>query len=133
MQKKHTLSMQTVGKLLLWGGIILLLAQVCNFVLSLNNTVSSPNIPSSPQPAPITASIDNGVVYFTANDGIHALRASDGREMWQSFGGSLNPPIVAGGLIYEVNFRNIVAFRASDGSQLWNYFSFDDNGSAGPG
>ena len=132
MQKKRTLSMQTVGKILLWGGIILLLARACNFVLSFNNTVSQPDTSSSPQSAPITASIDNGVVYFTANAGIHALRASDGKQMWQSFGGAFNPPIVAGGLIYEINFRNIVAFSASDGRQLWNYFSFEDE-SGGPG
>ena len=132
MQKKRTLSMQSVGKILLYGGIILLLARACTFVLSLNNTVSSPDTQSSPQPAPITASIDNGVVYFTANDGIHALRASDGKQMWQSFGGSFNPPVVAGSLIYEINFRNIVAFSASDGRQLWNFFSFEDN-SGGPG
>ena len=124
--------MQTVGKILLWGGIILLLAQVCNFVLSLNNTISSPNIPSSPQPALIAASLDNGVVYFTANEAIHALRASDGRVMWQHFGGSLNPPVVAGGMIYQVDFRTIVAFSASDDRPLWNFFSFEDEG-GGPG
>ena len=72
MQKKRTLSMQTIGYVLLWGGIILLLARACTFVLSLNNTVSQPDTSSSPQPAPVTASIDNGVVYFTANDAIHA-------------------------------------------------------------
>lgn len=132
MQKKRTLSMQTVGYVLLYGGIILLLARACTFALSLNNTTSQPDTTSSPQPTPITASIDNGVVYFTANDNVHALRASDGKQLWQSFGGSLNPPVVAGGLIYEVNFRNIVAFSASDGRQLWNYFGFEDeNGAPG--
>src|SRR5579859_3609818 len=133
MSKKRTLSMQTVGYVLLWGGIILLLVRACTFTLSLGNTVPQPDTSSPSQPALITASIDHGMVYFTANDGIHALRGSDGKQMWQNFGRSLNPPIVANGLIYEVNFRNIVAFRASDGRQLWNYFSFDDNGSAGPG
>lgn len=132
MQKKRTLSMQTVGRILLWGGIILLLVRACAFVLSFTSTVSQPDTSSPPQPAPMTASVENGVVYFTANNGIHALRASDGTQMWQSFGGSLNPPIVAGGQIYEVDFRNIVAFSASDGRQLWNYFSFEDNG-GGPG
>src|SRR5690348_15751744 len=126
MQKKSTISMQTVGKILLWGGIILLLARLCNFVFSLNNTVSQPETPSSPQPAPIAASIDNGMVYFVANGGIHALRASDGKQMWDSFGGAFNPPVVLSGQIYEIDFRNIVAFSASDGRQLWNYFSFED-------
>ncbi|HEY6543254.1 MAG TPA: PQQ-binding-like beta-propeller repeat protein, partial [Ktedonobacteraceae bacterium] len=131
--KKRTLSMQTIGYVLLWGGIILLLARACTFVSSLGNTVPQPDTSSSPQPALITASIDKGMVYFTANDGIHALRASDGKQMWQNFGGSLNPPVVANGLIYEVNFRNIVAFSANDGRQLWNYFSFDDSDGAQPG
>ena len=129
MQKKRTLSMRTVGYILLWGGIILLLARACTFVLSLNDTVPQPDT-SSPQPALVTASIDNGMVYFTASDGIHALRARDGRQVWQNFGGFLNPPIVANGLIYEVNFRSIVTFSASDGRQLWNYFSFEDEGGA---
>ena len=131
MSKNRTLSMQTVGYILLWGGIILLLGRACTFLLSLNNTVPQPDT-SSPQPGPITASIDNGMVYFTANNSIHALQASNGRQMWQNFGAFFNPPVVANGVIYEIDFRNIVAFSASDGRQLWNYFSFDDNG-AGPG
>ena len=130
MQKKSTNSIQTVGKILLWGGIILLVARLCNFALSLNNSTSSPDTPSSPQPALISASIDHGMVYFVANGGIHALRANDGKQMWDSFGGALNPPVVAGGQIYEIDFRNIVAFSASDGRQLWNYFSFEDEGAA---
>ncbi len=124
--------MQTIGKILLWGGIILLLARVCNFALSFYNPTSTPDTPSSPQPAPIAASIDNGMVYFTANDAIHVLRASDGRQMWQSFGGPFSPPVVAGGVIYRLEFRNIVAVRASDGRLLWNFFSFEDEG-GGPG
>lgn len=130
MQKKRILSMRTTGYILLWGGIILLVVRACTFVTSLGNTVPQPGTSSSPQPAPTTASIDNGIVYFTANAGIHALRASDGRQMWQNFGGFFNPPVVSNGLIYEVNFRSIVAFSASDGRQLWNYFSFEDEGGA---
>lgn len=132
MLKKRTLSMQTIGYILLWCGIILLLARACTFVSSLGNTVPQPDTSSSPQPALTIASVDNGMVFFTANNSIHALRASDGTQIWQNFGNLFNPPVIANGLIYEVDFRNIVAFSASDGGQLWNYFSFDDNGT-GPG
>jgi len=133
MPKKHTLSMQTIGYLLLWAGIILLIGRACTFLLSLNNTV--PQQPSStpPNPGLTAASVENGVVYFVANNAIHALRTSDGKQIWQAFSNTINPPVVANGVIYEVDFRAITALRGSDGTLLWRYFPSDEGGVAQPG
>src|SRR5579872_7245962 len=133
MQKKRTLSMQTIGYILLWSGIVLLIGRGCVFFSSLNNVVSSPVSSSSPQPGLISASVENGMVSFVAENAIHALRAGDGKQMWQSFSNVINAPVVANGVVYEVNFREINALRGSDGMLLWRYFPSDDGEAVQPG
>ena len=125
--------MQTVGYLLLWGGIILLLGRVCTFALSLGNAISPPVTSTSPQPGLTAASIENGMVYFTAENRMYALRASDGRQAWQSFSNFTSPLTVANGVIYETGFHEITALRGSDGLLLWRYFPSDEGDTAQPG
>ena len=120
MSKKRTVSMRAIGYLLLMGGLLLLTGQACVYLLSLNNVVSPPP-PSPAQPALTSASVENGMVYFTANEGISALRASDGKQIWHIQRFLIDPPIVAGGVIYARDFGDIFALRGSDGTQLWQY------------
>src|SRR5216684_3744661 len=120
MPKKRTVSMRAIGYLLLMGGLLLLTGQACVFLLSLNNVVSPPP-PSPAQPALTSASVENGMVYFTANEGISALRASDGKQIWHIQRFLIDAPIVAGGVIYARDFGDIFALRGSDGTQLWQY------------
>lgn len=133
MLKKRTIPVQTVGYLLLWGGIILLLGRLCVLAASLENVASAPATSTSPQPGLTSASIENGMVYFTAENRMYALRASDGKQIWQRFDNFFNPPTIVNGVIYEISFRNIVALGASDGLSLWNYFPSDEAGAAQPG
>jgi outer membrane protein assembly factor BamB len=133
MLKKHTISMRTVGYVLLWGGIILLVVRACTFVLSLGGTVSSPEPSSPPQPGLISANVENGMVYFVANHNIHALRSSDGKQMWQGFSNIVDPPFVANGVLYQVNFGDIEALSGSDGRLLWRYFPSHEGEDFQPG
>ncbi|HEU0002181.1 MAG TPA: PQQ-binding-like beta-propeller repeat protein [Ktedonobacteraceae bacterium] len=133
MLKKRTVPAQTVGYLLLWSGIILLLGRLCVFMVSLGNVVSPPVTSTPPQPGLTSASVENGMVYFTAENRMYALRASDGKQIWQRFDNFSGPPTIVNGMIYEISFRDIVALRASDGVSLWNYFPSDEGDAAQPG
>jgi outer membrane protein assembly factor BamB len=132
MLKKKTVSMQTIGYLLLWVGIILLLVRGCTFALSLGNVVS-PGPSSPPQPGLISASVENGMVYFVANNNLHALRSSDGKQIWQGFSNIIDPPVVANGVVYEINFGEIEALSGSDGGLLWRYNSSNEGEIIRPG
>ena len=62
-------------------------------------------------------------IYLSSDDGIYALKPADGSIIWASprfAGGSDEPPIVAGGLLYIADVLSVLyAINTSDGSQAW--------------
>ena len=72
----------------------------------------------------------DGVAYVgTVNNAFYALRASDGKLLWQAkIDGAVDEsPIVTGGVVYFSTYvgqsgpANVYALQASDGKQLWVY------------
>jgi hypothetical protein len=72
----------------------------------------------------------NGIVYFASRrqDSVYALRASDGRLIWNfttgpdAIGVSNTRPVVDDGVLYVGSHdRNIYALNAATGVKLWNF------------
>lgn len=65
--------------------------------------------------------IQNGVVYLTAQqDGVIALRVSDGKQLWQFKSPIDQGPQLANGVLYVVsNTGGFYALRTSDGKIIW--------------
>jgi outer membrane protein assembly factor BamB len=65
----------------------------------------------------------NGVFYLSIGNTFHAVRASDGQQLWTaSIEGRLvqGTPAVAQGVIYATTTTGVFALHATDGSQLWH-------------
>ena len=70
--------------------------------------------------------IDNGVVYFGANDGpagfVFGLDAQTGNEVWrfETVRDALSPAI-SGGVAYFWSGAGLQAVELSTGNELWNF------------
>lgn len=67
--------------------------------------------------------VAHGVVYLRTDGAVHALRASDGQQLWAApvEGRAFEqPPLTFDqGVVYATSAGSIVALRAADGSTLW--------------
>jgi outer membrane protein assembly factor BamB len=78
--------------------------------------------PGEGGPDPTVLAADGGRVFVNETDGhIHALRASDGAEIW-SAGGGVGTIGIGSGVLYQRGFLgnlSIIALRESDGAGIW--------------
>ncbi|HEV2580980.1 MAG TPA: PQQ-binding-like beta-propeller repeat protein, partial [Ktedonobacteraceae bacterium] len=87
-----------------------------------------PGVPSAATPL-----VADGMVYVTGkqnfasrSQGLDALRASDGKQLWtQAIDGGPGPqvgqPQLVDGVLYYSGSSGVIALRASDGARLWVY------------
>lgn len=87
-----------------------------------------PGVPSAATPL-----VADGMVYVTGkqnfasrSQGLDALRASDGKQLWtQAIDGGPGPqvgqPQLVDGVLYYNGSSGVIALRASDGARLWVY------------
>ena len=65
-------------------------------------------------------SVDEERAYIVSRDGMRALRAATGEEIWRAETGNLTaPPLVHGGWVVLATAENVSALRASDGAVVW--------------
>ncbi len=71
-----------------------------------------------PTDQPISA--DEGIVFVSSRDGIHALRGADGATLWETPLPNITAPLVArGGWLIALAERRAIAFRSKDGVRVW--------------
>ncbi len=129
---ENVLSTDNVGNLTLrWLGIGIGIPVVADGVLyvadfdvgfrALNADTGAPLWSQINQGFYYAAAVANGVVYFGSNDGyLYALKATSGALLWKRGDGS-NSPIVANGVVYEVESCNVDALNADTGTLRWSY------------
>ena len=78
-------------------------------------------------PFPVAPVAINGIVYTATQQYIYALRASDGKQLWQytpqhAFPPSVIPFVVDNDIVYTNDNQNTVtALRADTGTQVWQH------------
>jgi outer membrane protein assembly factor BamB len=64
--------------------------------------------------------VDEGVVFVSSRDAIHALRAADGATMWETPLAKITAPLVArAGWLIVLAEQRVLAFRSRDGRLIW--------------
>lgn len=65
--------------------------------------------------------VDGDQVYVAAGDAVHALKATDGSELWLAPAGSITAPLLAhAGWVIAATEENLTAYRAADGTKVWS-------------
>ncbi|NLA30456.1 MAG: PQQ-like beta-propeller repeat protein, partial [Methanomicrobiales archaeon] len=79
------------------------------------------SLPTSVKSTPV---VSDGKVYVTTAEGLHALDASTGDEIWNaSLGGTFSTPVVAGETIIAGSSDGLHAYDGGTGNPLWNFSS----------
>jgi len=67
------------------------------------------------------AAVDGDQVYIAAGDAVHALKATDGSELWLAPSGSVTAPVLAhSGWVIAATEKTLTAYRAADGTKVWS-------------
>ncbi|NLM30913.1 MAG: PQQ-binding-like beta-propeller repeat protein, partial [Methanomicrobiales archaeon] len=77
------------------------------------------SLPTAVKSTPV---VSDGKVYVTTVEGLHALDASTGDEIWNaSLGGTFSTPVVAGETIITGSSDGLHAYDGGTGNPLWNF------------
>jgi outer membrane protein assembly factor BamB len=66
-----------------------------------------------------TPSVVDGVVFFSSNNYVGALKASDGKSIWNNTANGGTSPDVLNGVFYDNNGHIVYALNATNGNQIW--------------
>ncbi len=86
------------------------------------NTGSRSTVPGQAQTTQTGGTISQPILYDLTSNGLYALDASSGKQLWHNTTVNAgNAPVISGKRVYVDNGTTLYAFDAQHGTQLWKF------------